>query len=148
MRSNGPTTLGTTQEIVDYYSNLTEKKLECGIPESALRFTTTSYGRTTVAPFVHPNEHRVILKINTKYLPFDNPSNEMEILREVVGNRLNDERNELRLTSDQFGSRIENKRHLVSMLNRIVLSCQRLGRELTSGGKEPERPVQVANDSE
>lgn len=102
--------------------------LRCGIPESVLRFTTTSYGRTMNAPFVHPKENSVVLKVSTRHLPLS--AMEREILREIVGNRLNDDRNELRLTSDQFGSRIENKRHLVSMLDRIVLSCQRLGREL------------------
>jgi hypothetical protein len=80
------------------------------------------------APFVHPKEHLVVLKVSTRYLPLT--PMEREILREIVGNRLNDDRNELRLASDEFGSRIENKRHLVSMLDRIVLSCQRLGKEL------------------
>jgi hypothetical protein len=102
--------------------------LRCGIPDSVLRFTTTSYGRTMNAPFVHPKEHLVVLKVSTRYLPLT--PMEREILREIVGNRLNDDRNELRLASDEFGSRIENKRHLVSMLDRIVLSCQRLGKEL------------------
>lgn len=137
MYSNGPTTLGTTDEYVEFQKERAkhQKILQCGIPEHLLRFTTTSFGRTLIAPHVHPNEHRVILKINTKNLPFattskGGSSTEMEILREIVGNRLNDERQELRLTSNQFGSRMENKRHLVSMLDRIVLSCQRLGAEL------------------
>jgi hypothetical protein len=130
MHSNGPTTLGTTEEYLEFEKERAkhQKMLQCGIPESKLRFTTTSFGRTLIAPHVHPNEHRVVLKINTRNLPLEPP--EMEILREIVGNRLNDERQELRLTSNQFGSRIENKRHLVSMLDRIVLSCQRLGAEL------------------
>ena len=130
MLANGPTTLGTTQEDIDFEKEMAknEKKLGCGIPERVLRFKTTSYGRTLVAPHVHGNEHQVVVKMHTKYLPLD--ATEMEILREIVGNRLNDERRELRLTSNQFGSRIENKRHLVSMLDRIVLSCQRMGADL------------------
>lgn len=138
MRNNGPTTLGLTQDYIDFVRQ-GDKKLDCGIPESALRFTTTSYGRTLVAPGVHSNEHRVILKLNLKYLPLNTTG--MEILREIVGNRLNDERSELRLTSNQFGSRIENKRHLVSMLDRIILSCQKLGASLEEGN-EPSKAVE------
>jgi Mitochondrial ribosomal subunit protein len=131
MKANGPTALGTTQDILDIEKafEMHQKKLECGIPENALRFSSTSYGRTLLPPYVHANEHRVIMKINTKDLPFTSPY-EFDILREIVGDRLNDERKELRLTSNKFGSRIENKRHLVKMLDRIVLSCQKLGAEV------------------
>jgi hypothetical protein len=59
-----------------------------------------------MAPYVHANEHRVVLKINTKDLPLG--PQEMEILRNIVGNRLSNKQNKVRLTLDQFGSRIEN----------------------------------------
>jgi Mitochondrial ribosomal subunit protein len=136
MHADGPTTMGTTDEFLQFEKEMVkhQKILECGIPESFLRFTTTSFGRTLAAPHVHPTEHSVVLKINTRYLPLE--ATEMEILREIVGNRLSDERQELRLTSNQFGSRMENKRHLVSMLDRIVLSCQRMGSDLKRGGPE------------
>lgn len=123
MKQNGPTSLGTTEFVP-----VNTKFLKCGVAESALRFTTTAYGRLTEAPFVHPAEHRVVLQISTDKLPLT--ATEQELLKEIVGSRWNDERQELRLTSDQFGSRIENKRHLVSMLDRIILSCQRLAKEL------------------
>ncbi len=35
--------------------------------------------------------------------------------------------------SDQFASRIENKRHLCSMLDRIVIGAQRLAKEIEDG---------------
>jgi len=73
-------------------------------------------------------EHQVTVKVHTDKVPLT--KQEMEILREIVGNRLNDERKELRLSSNTFGSRIENKRHVVSMLDRIICSCQRLGKTL------------------
>jgi len=123
MERDGPTTLGTTE-----FTPEKDKYLKCGVPESALRFTTTHYGRLLNAPFVHANEHRVALRVNTNKLPLNDV--ERDILKEIVGSRLNEDRGELRLTSDQFGSRIENKRHLVSMLDRIILSCQRLAKEL------------------
>jgi len=134
MERDGPTTLGTTAaEEGGYHAfgdSQASKRLKCGVPESKLRFSTTSFGRTMNDPHVHPNEHRVVMKLNLNDVPLDRNGIEMEILREIVGTRLNDERNELRLMSNQFGSRIENKRHLVDMLDRIVLSCQRLAKEL------------------
>jgi Mitochondrial ribosomal subunit protein len=132
MYNNGPTTFGTTDEILQYEEsvNKQQKVMSCGIPESKLRFTTTSWGRTMMAPFVQNNEHRVVCKINLNDLPFAKGSPECDILQQIVGPRLNYDRNELRLTCNQFGSRIENKRHLVSMMDRIICSCQRLGAEL------------------
>jgi hypothetical protein len=122
MKRKGPTSLGTSE-----FTPMNTKVLKCGVAENALRFTTTSYGRLTSAPHVHPAEHRVVLQVSTNKLLLSGP--EQDILKEIVGSRWNVERQELRLTSDQFGSRIENKRHLVSMLDRIVLSSQRLAKE-------------------
>jgi Mitochondrial ribosomal subunit protein len=132
MYNNGPTTLGTTDEILQYEESVSkqQKVMSCGIPESKLRFTTTSWGRTMMAPFIQNNEHRVICKLNLDDLPFAKGSPECDILQQIVGPRLNYDRNELRLTCNQFGSRIENKRHLVSMMDRIISSCQRLGAAL------------------
>jgi hypothetical protein len=128
MKHKGPTTLGTTE-----FSRADVKLLKCGVAERDLRFTTTSYGRLTVAPFVHPKEHSVVLQVSTHKLKLMPGTKQQEILQEIVGSRWNEERQELRLTSDQFGSRIENKRHLVSMLDRIVLSSQRLAKEIQDG---------------
>jgi hypothetical protein len=127
MERNGPTALGTT----DFFSE--KKYLDCGIPESALRFTTSSYGRLQQAPFVHPNEHRVVMTARTTSMS----ATEKQILREIVGDRFSDTKNTVRLASNQFGSRIENKRHLVSMLDRIVLSCQRLAKEVEEEEDQP-----------
>lgn len=112
------TAIGTVRQMVQE-----PKRLECGIPVDALRFTSTSYGRLLSAPYVHPNEHRVTMKVGLHHLPLN--ETEMQILREIVGNRI--EESQLRISSNQFGSRIENKRHLVSMLERIIQSCKTLG---------------------
>jgi len=129
MEAGGPTALGTTE-----YVPARTKLLKCGVAEEDLRFTTTHYGRLMLAPHVHPNEHRVTLKVPVDKFPFatdtDTGRLELDILRHIVGPRLNDEHAELRLTSSVFGSRIENKRHLVSMLDRIILSSQRLASEI------------------
>lgn len=139
MENNGPTYLGTTDEIEEMEAELkrNERKLACGIPERALRYQGTSFGRTAAPPHVMPNEHRLVMTLPTSELPFGRGDPEYEVLREIVGpRRLNDKRGELRLSSNQFGSRIENKRHLQSMVDRIVLSCMRLGKELRAKKKD------------
>lgn len=105
------------------------KRLECGIEESALRFKTRCYGRLLQAPFVHPNEHKIVMSVPIADLPLQSDL-ERDILKEIVGSRWQEETGELRLSSVSFGSRIENKRHLVSMLDRLVLSCQRLAAQV------------------
>ncbi len=44
------------------------------------------------------------------------------------------EKNKLKLTCNLFASRIENKRHLCSMLDRIVLGAKRLAAEIEMDG--------------
>ena len=86
------------------------------------------------APFVQPKEHAVTMKVNIEHLPLNEL--ELELLREVVGNRLKG--HELRLQSNQFGSRMENKRHLVSQLDRVVMSCKRLAKEINDAQSKME----------
>ncbi|KAG7355718.1 mitochondrial ribosomal subunit protein [Nitzschia inconspicua] len=110
----GKTSLGTT-----HFQMPSERKyLKCGIPENALRFKTTAFGRLLEAPFIRPNEHRIILQVHVRHIPLT--ETERLVLREIVGQRLNEETGVLQLSSSQFGSRIENKRHVVSMLERAV----------------------------
>ena len=127
MEADGPTAVGTLshEDLAPFYE---KKRLDCGVVESALRYRTTSYGggRLWHAPHVHPNEHRVILTVLVKDLELS--ETELAILREIVGTRLSE--TQLQLQSNQFGSRIENKRHLVSMFNRIILACRRMAKEV------------------
>lgn len=99
-----------------------DRVLNCGISESSLRYSTTSYGRLLQAPFVHATEHKVTLQVKVDDLDLNDT--EMAILQQIVGSRLSS--THLRLSSNQFGSRIENKRHLESMLNRIIVSSREL----------------------
>ncbi|KAL3945046.1 MAG: hypothetical protein SGBAC_000903 [Bacillariaceae sp.] len=100
------------------------KTLKCGVPEHVLRFKTTTYGRLLEEPYVSPNEHRITLQVPVSHIPLNDI--EQIALREIVGTRLNEETGILQLSSKQFGSRIENKRHVVSMLDRIVDSTKSL----------------------
>lgn len=104
------------------------KYLKCGVREDVLRFTTASHGRLMQEPFVKSVEHKVTMIVRMRDVPIENEK-EWDIFRQIVGKMYNEERNELKLTSMLFASRIENKRHLVSMLDRIVINTKRLAKE-------------------
>ena len=125
----GKTFLGTTEF---QYPNV--KLLKCGVAEHLLRFKTTTYGRLLEEPFVRPNEHRVILQVTIRHIPLTDV--QRLVLKEIVGNRLNDETGVLQLSSSQFGSRIENKRHVVSMLERAVESAKDLAARIMDDDEE------------
>jgi hypothetical protein len=110
----GKTFLGTTE----FQMPPETRYLKGGIPENALRFKTTAFGKLLEAPYARPNEHRVVLQVHMRYIPLN--ETERLVLREIVGTRLNEDTGVLQLSSSQFGSRIENKRHVVSMLERAV----------------------------
>ena len=128
----GKTFLGTTEF---QYPNV--KFLKCGVAEHHVRFKTTSYGRLVAEPFVQPNEHRVMLQVAIRHVPLTDI--ERRVLKEIVGNRLNENTGVLQLSSSQFGSRIENKRHVVSMLERAVESAKNLAARIVDedAGKTP-----------
>ena len=134
----GRTSLGTTEEMEQKVSNLTVQKLDCGICESDLRFRTTSYGRFALPPYVAPGEHRVTVVLNLDAIPWDEQRGaaEKEVLLQIVGSRYNADKNELKLSSEKFGSRIENKRYLVGMIEKIVSNSRELALEFA---KEDEK---------
>ena len=105
--------------------------LKCGVPESVLKFKTTSYSRLMLPPYVQHGEYKVTLKADLRDLPIETPL-EKEIFQQIVGTRYDPEWNQLKLTSNHFASRIENKRHLCSMLDRIVIGAKRLAAEISS----------------
>jgi hypothetical protein len=81
-----------------------------------------------LAPYVNTNEYKVILQVKLKHLPLETDL-EKEIFHQIVGTRFDDTLSELKLTSNQFASRIENKRHLCWMLDRIIIGAKRLAEE-------------------
>uniref|UniRef100_A0A7S4N5K5 Small ribosomal subunit protein mS35 mitochondrial conserved domain-containing protein n=1 Tax=Odontella aurita TaxID=265563 RepID=A0A7S4N5K5_9STRA len=127
MMEAGRTSLGT--EATDSYAPKNRKYLECGIPEDRLRFRTTAYGRYQLAPFINPAEHKVKMLVSVRDIPLESDL-EREIFHQVVGQRFVQKTKELKLSSGVFASRIENKRHLVSMLERIVAHTKRLAKEV------------------
>ena len=131
----GRTSLGTTQEMEQRAFDLQEQCLNCGIKESDLRFRTTSYGRFALPPYVSPGEHRVIVKVALSAIPFENEQ-EKEVFLQIVGSRYNAKKGDLQLSSEKFASRIENKRHLVDMIERIVSSARKLAKEFAIEDKK------------
>jgi len=133
---SGKTALGTDhtklKPLADERANI--PRLECGIPEHLLRFSTTCYGRLSLTPYTMPNEYKVTMKVSMRHIPLETDL-EREIFLKIVDNRFLPERNELRLSANQFASRIENKRHLCSMLDRIVNGAKTLAKD-TQGQSE------------
>lgn len=103
-----------------------------------MEFSTTCYGRLALAPHVMPQEHRVVMKVHLEDLPISTQL-EKVILREIVGKRMSEEKNILQIQSNIFGSRIENKRHLVSMLDRIIIGTKSLAKEMEKQEEEMEK---------
>ena len=132
--NEGKTFMGTSQFVAPEV-----KYLKCGVPEHLLRYKTKTFGRLLEEPFVKPNEHKVTLQVETQYIPLSDM--ERIVMKEIVGSRLNDETGLLQLSSSQFGSRIENKRHTVSMLERIVESAKALAAKVEADTKATEVPV-------
>jgi hypothetical protein len=123
MKSNKPSTdIAPDSETRDI------PRLKCGVSESVLKFRTTCYDRLMLAPYVNTNEYKVILQVKLKHLPLETDL-EKEIFHQIVGTRFDDTLSELKLTSNQFASRIENKRHLCWMLDRIIIGAKRLAEE-------------------
>jgi hypothetical protein len=56
-------------------------------------------------------------------------ADEEGIMLEMVGKRYNQGRKEVKLTSNRFPNRIENKRYLVVLIENLVEEARRLGKE-------------------
>ena len=142
MMESGKTSLQSTTSTPNSTATATPvPTLKCGILETSLRFKTTSYNRGFLAPYTQPNEYKVTLLVSLSELPLQTPL-ERDIVLQVVGSRYVAERDEIRLSCNAFASRIENKRHLCSMLDRIVLGAQRLAKEV----KEEEEKQRQAEE--
>ena len=110
-------------------------RLKCGVFEHRLRFKTVNYPRLQLPPYVHPNEYKVTLKVYLNDLPLKTEL-EKKIFHQIVGTRYVEKFKELRLSSKQFASRIENKRHLTSMLDRIVIGAKQLAKDIDGNEDE------------
>ena len=103
--------------------------LKCGISENVLKFRTTCYPRLILPPYTQNSEYKVTLKVSLRDIPLETEL-EQKIFFQIVGSRYIADKKELRLTSEKFASRIENKRYLCSVLDRIVLSSKALAQQI------------------
>ena len=104
------------------------KLLKCGVEEDALSFKAVHYTPSALPPYVQPGEFKVTLKVSLDDIPLKNET-EREMLLQLVGNRYHKRTNRLMLTSDKFPNRIENKRYLVDLFDRLVIAAKRLASE-------------------
>lgn len=105
--------------------NPPSKLLKCGIAEDSLSFKAAHYTMSQLPPFVQRGEFKITLKVSLDDIPLKNKV-ERDMLLQLVGNRYHEKTNRLMLTSDKFPSRIENKRYLVELLDRLVIGAQKL----------------------
>lgn len=126
-------------------------RLKCGISEEVIHFETMVLFRQGIStPFVDPEEFKMAILVDMKDLPFESDL-ERRIMQQLVGPRrwfvskeqrgrrtgddfksLGPEAITIKLSSNHFASRIENKRHLIHMLDRLVLSAKELASEAES----------------
>eukprot|EP00593_Proboscia_inermis_P010923 CAMPEP_0171325186 /NCGR_PEP_ID=MMETSP0816-20121228/116647_1 /TAXON_ID=420281 /ORGANISM="Proboscia inermis, Strain CCAP1064/1" /LENGTH=160 /DNA_ID=CAMNT_0011824291 /DNA_START=147 /DNA_END=629 /DNA_ORIENTATION=+ len=128
----GKTTSGLTDDNDVFKNGIV---LDCGVRECDIRFKTTSYGKLIVAPYVNTEEHKVTLRLKIDLIPFTN-NTERSTFRQLVEGKIDTQRDEVNLVSTQFASRIENKRHVVHMLDRLVFSARDLAKDIEEERKK------------
>ncbi|CAM9346690.1 unnamed protein product [Choristocarpus tenellus] len=100
------------------------------VPDEALRFKCRGYiGSDTGDRYpnvhgIHPAEFKVELKVVVDELGL--PSPQKDRLKMLVGPRYNPSKDELRLISERFPNRIDNKRYLVTLLEKLVLEARKV----------------------
>jgi small subunit ribosomal protein S35 len=72
----------------------------------------------------NPADFKVVLFVSATDLCLN--ETELAVLQEMVGPRFNKNRGIIKLTSDRFPNRVENKRYLTFLLENILLECKRL----------------------
>ena len=87
-----------------------------------LRFQTTSYAKFALAPHIHPAEFKVKMAVSVPLLDLDPYA--FENMKKICGSRYRANKNELIFTTEKFESRTDNKHHLISMLNDVVMASR------------------------
>ena len=73
---------------------------------------------------IHPADYKVALFVKLEDLPLS--PREMQVFMEMVGPRINPGKRELKLTAERFVNRVENKRYLIYLLEKLLLEARRL----------------------
>jgi len=99
------------------------------VPDSVLKFKlSTSFDHGSAIFFPHlkmnPADFKVALNVSIDDLSLS-PS-QIAIFTRLVGPRFNSGRREVKLTSDRFPNRIENKRYLIMLLENLLIETRKL----------------------
>ena len=73
----------------------------------------------------HPADYKVGLVVKVADCGFESDL-EKDIFLEMVGKRYNTGKKEVRLTTDRFSNRVENKKYLTLLLERLIAESKRL----------------------
>jgi len=101
------------------------------IPDSKLRFqlkASFSQGSSIFYPHLkfHPADFKVGLVVNTADLGLS--EDELAVFLEMVGPRYNQGKRIVRLTAERFPNRIENKKYLILLLEKLLLETRRIAK--------------------
>mmetsp|Transcript_22365 Transcript_22365/g.37407 ORF Transcript_22365/g.37407 Transcript_22365/m.37407 type:complete len:185 (+) Transcript_22365:56-610(+) len=99
------------------------------VPDKVLRFQFTANFSSGGSIFyshlkTNPADFKVIMKVSLSDLPLD--GDEKLIFVRMVGKRLNVGNQELKLTSDIFPDRLENRKYLILQLEKLLAEAKRL----------------------
>jgi hypothetical protein len=99
------------------------------IGDDKLVFTLKSsfdHGSSIFFPHLkfNPADYKVALQVNTKDLGLN--EDELKIFLLMVGPRFNQGKREVKLTTDRFPNRIENKRYLIMLLENLLLETKNI----------------------
>lgn len=99
------------------------------IPDSKLRFqtkSTFSVGSSIFYPHLkfNPADFKVALVVALSDLGLSKV--EQDVLVEMVGPRFNQGKRLVRLTANRFANRIENKKYLIFLLEKLLLEARRI----------------------
>jgi hypothetical protein len=100
------------------------------VPGDKLRFqfrATFGHGSSILYPHLkfHPADYKVGLVVKVADCGFSSDL-ERNIFIEMVGKRYNTGKKEVRLTTDRFSNRIENKKYLTLLLERLIAESKKL----------------------
>ena len=100
------------------------------VPSEKLRFqfrTTFGHGSSILYPHLkfHPADFKVGLVVKIEDCGFTSEL-EKEVFIEMVGPRYNTGKKEVRLTSDRFSNRVENKKYLTNLLEKLIAESKLL----------------------
>mmetsp|Transcript_36235 Transcript_36235/g.47788 ORF Transcript_36235/g.47788 Transcript_36235/m.47788 type:complete len:195 (+) Transcript_36235:1-585(+) len=107
------------------------------VPEEKLRFKIRTYIgidsniQNPLTPHgQNPAEFKVTMQVSAKDLNLSDVA--LDNLKEMVGPRFNEEKQELKLVCNRFYNRIENKRYLVYLLENLLLEARKTEQQVAT----------------